>query len=311
MAITLTELVREFAQSAVALDNVCSSAGYDLLISDSDTTPDPDSSGEMSVPQTETVLIEGKPVQVPKSVLRDQAGLQAKTMKLSVSSDVNLEGRKIFYEDAPNAPVTGARETLCDFLVKRGSRDNGNHIGFDKKNSPLFGGAFHGTSSFTVNGVNHDVKTGMYVKSNERFVFRVAGNMNQDDLAGVQLHLRDPSDPNHDAVLKFDDANWLSGNNMGAIYWPNMSDLLWLGDIPQTEQFRVTVTAPVSIELEIEEELEPQGEYRSEVVVTFREGLMPNAAHLTLEVEFDRQGPSEGVALVNDRLNHSLSEQLT
>ena len=311
MAITLTELVREFAQSAVALDNVCSSAGYDLFIGDSDSAPDPDSSGSMSVPQIETVLIEGKPVQVPKATLRNQDGLQAKTMKLSVSSDVNLEGRKIFHEDASPPSAGSVWETVSDFLVKRGSRSNGNHIGFDKMATPNFGGAFNGTSDLTVNGTNHDIKAGYYVKTNERFVFRAAGSMVKSDFAGVQLRLRDPNDPDHDSVLEFDDANWDAGESMGSVYWPNKSDLLWIGDIPQTEQFRVTVTVPVNIELEIEGELEPQGEYRSEVVVTFREGLMPNAAHLKLEVEFDRQGPSEGVALVNDRLNHSLSEQLT
>ena len=313
MSISLTELVREFAQSAVALDRVCARAGHDLFLEDSDFVPDPNSAGHISVPQTETVMLNGSPIDVPTASLRDQHGLQAKTFKLSVASDVQLEGHRVYHEVEevePAGPQQQLYEPICTFGFQRGSRSNGSVVGFDVKVQPFFGGL---TSDPTVslNNASHVIAAVFYVNTNHRAVMRVAGNMSQQHFANARLRVRDITNSARDTTLVFNQGNWDNSETYGSMYWANASELAWLSDVALHGAVEVSILTPASVEEEIESELSEEGTYRSEVLVTFRENLLANSAHLTLEVEFERQDPSEGVALVNDRMNQNTSEQLS
>ena len=313
MPITLTELVREFAQSAVALDRVCARAGHDLFLEDSDFAPDPQSAGSVSVPQTETVMLNGSMVDVPKTSLRDQHGLQAKAFKLSVSSDVTLEGQRVYYDqsvESPPAVQESVYEAVCTFTFAKGSRSNGAVVGFDAKVDPHFG-QITSSSSLMIGEAEHEIAALFYVNINRRVVMRVHGTMKQSQFAGARLRLRDPSDSSRETTLAFDEGNWGSAEVYGSMYWVTSGQLNWLDEITAGGEVKVSIMQPVNIAAQIEADLSQQGSYRSEVVVTFREGLVANAAHLTLEVEFERQSPSEGVSLMNDRLNQDLATQLT
>ena len=310
MSITLTELIREVGQTAVALDRVCSRAGHDLFLEDSDFTPDPNSPGQMAVPQTQSMMLNGSAIDVPKASLRNQSGLQAKTMKLTVSSDVNLEGRQIhipYAQEEPEAqPQAPTYETVGSFTFRRGSRNNGAVAGFDVYGQQHFGGLLSDTS-VTVNNVQHVIAAIFYVNGNHRAVMEVSGSASHAHFANARIKITNPSNSTQTTTLNFNDGNW----NNGGVYWVEATSLSWLINLqPHNAPIDVEILALVDIASEIEDQLEPKGNYRSEVLVTFREGLIANSAHLTLEVEFERQDPSEGVALVNDRMNQDLSEQL-
>ena len=309
MPITLTELVREFAQSAVAMDDVCAKASHANFLEDCDATPDPEASGLLRVPQTERVKIsDDQKIDVPTATLHDQAGLQAKRLKLAVSSDVDLEGRQI--ETAGHAAET-VYDIADQFTFNPGS--SGVQHGVETKLNQKYGTV--DDSTLEMKGRTYTIAAIFYQGVKAQCVLRVMEIMRPQDWAGALLKLESTvpgtAGGEHVTTLHFDQANWDNGETTGAVHWVEQQQLAWMIEVAEAGgTVTVTIMQPVKVKEDIEAGLHPRHNYRSEVLVSFREGLSANHAKLTLEVEFERHECSEGVALMRDRMNQDLSHQL-
>ena len=304
MPITLTELVREIGQSAVALDEVCSRGAYDHFLHDFDNIPVSYESDGVNIPQTERVQIQGNDLEVTRPNLKKQGGLQAKRMRFGLSSDVDLEGRQL------QASTTLPADTLIESSLLRFTFTKAGVInvsGFDRKFGPTFGDADI-ERSVTIGPHTYRIDAVVYNRTNRRLIFRVQNLLYQEDFEGKKLKI---SAGDHEAILEFNQANYQAALNTGSIYWPGQQDVCeWIRNVENGNDVQVDILQLQPATEVVEQELETPKNYRSEVVVTFKEGLSENSAHLTLAVEFERQTPPEGIHKIEDKLNHDLANQL-
>ena len=221
-----------------------------------------------------------------------------------MSSDVDLEGRAI--HSADTLPADALIESpLLQFKFTKGSVSNVS--GFDRKFGPTFGNADL-QRSVTIEPHTYRVDAVVYNRTNRRLIFRVQNLLYQEDFEGKKLKI---SDGTNEALLEFNQANYQAALNTGSIYWPGQQEVCeWLRYVENGNEVQVDILQLQPASEVVEQELETPTNYRSEVVVTFKEGLSENSAHLTLAVEFERQTPPEGINKIEDKLNHDLANQL-
>ena len=303
MPITLTELVREFAQAAVAMDDVCAQAAHANFLDDCDHTPDPAGAGFVRVPQTERVKVgPEQQVDVPTATLHDQAGLQAKALRLSVSSDVDLEGRQIETDAETKRELV--YETVEEYAFHGGAK--GTRYGYETKLNVQYGEV--DDSTVEMNGHTYTIASIFYSLNKNQCVLRVAEMLEREDWEGALLKLESGENT---TTLHFDQANWNHADTTGSIHWVEQLQLKWLVAVSDAGgSVTVTIMRPIKVEQEITDELPDRHTHRSEVLVTFREGLSANSAKLTIAVEFERAECAEGVSLIRDRMNQDLSHKL-
>ena len=321
MPISLTELVREFAQAAVATDMVCRESEYASFMDDFDETLHAEDGCIVHRPQRERVQIGSGQVDLTRPNLKPQHGLAAKRLRMAVSSDVALEGVQVQSGTATAPAATDEAEAPAPqkFRFTKGHQGERHH-GFDATGSNPFTdpmGEAGDDAAFTLADVEHRVRAVRHYQNAaaERLIVRFGDAVPLAALAGWRVRIAQVGDEGADpppphSVLRFSEAN-VEGLHNGVVTWPHVC--AWLRGVDDGTEVEVSLLPPTSTTTPqaLADQLQ-QGlpHMQSRVMVAFKDGLSENAAHLDLEIEFERQPCCEGISKVNDRMNQDLGDAL-
>lgn len=301
MPITLTELVKDFSDAAVAMDQVCRASSMVSLIGECDHDED----NGYHMPSTEKIkLPDGREVEVPTAALKHHSGLQADKLTLSLTTDAILEGRTLSFK-APQEfyPIKGSE----------GEEGEGNRrVGFYITGSIQLGSLLT-DDGLIAREISHDLLGFLYYPTSGTVMLKCQAHTNFDLFAGIELTVCS-LDGEHRTILELDRAKRSTATVGGFVIWNvQPGDFDWLLDIPDGERFKLSFVDE-GHNREVERVLGIHSHKRDgtyfDVMVTFTDGLGETSSKLTLNAEFSRQPSPEGVALVNDRLNKEIRTKL-
>lgn len=308
MAISLTELVKDFADAAVALDQTTRDTSLESLVGEYVDWSESDD-GETSAFTPATVplqLSDGRTINIPTAALRPHDGLQASKLMLEMSTDAILEGRTL----ALRAPQ--------QFFPKKGTAGDVNasnrRVGFMTQGEHLVGG-LQTDQLIAAGNQEHNLIGFLFYPASGNVMVRCQAHTNFDLFHGVKLKVWKVGGELHETMeFEFDRCQRPAATVGGFVNWYVQSgDLDWLIELENGREFGLSFEDAGHnrmVEEVLGRQIHRRGGTHFDIMVTFTEGLRENASTLKLSAEFTRQPPPEGIALVNDKLNTEIGDSL-
>ena len=298
MPITLTELVSDFADAAVAMNHVCQVSSLRSLAGDQVCQ------NERFSPPSQPFLLGGQEVDIPIAALKNHNGLQADKLRMSLTTDALLEGRTLAF-DSPQEfqPIKGVS----------GDDDSAN-----RREGFLLSGPssyrFGNTSvqdTLTLHGNEYDIQAFIYGPNAEFVQIRFESETEAKSFIGLQLRVWNLDGP-ESVTLDLGDAE-RTGTTRCYLTWRSFDDMDWFRDLPEGSAFGLSFIDALHNQ-KVADALGRRdfrdGDTYFDILVTFTEGLGESASKLTLTAEFAHADAPEGVALLLDRLNRDIRAQL-
>ena len=306
MPITLVEVAKEIAQAAAAVDRHIDEAYRQrFLAAFADAEGD-----EGREPLAEKLRPNGRDVDVPRLTLVPQQLLDTQEVEISLSSDVELEGRQF------HLPQWGY------LRFRKGTSETGN-VGLNQRIDASYGR--YTSAQLTDQMLPLDGDTSLWP---DRIIYRP-----QDSSLFLGLHpgsapavlemLRDglvslqpvtEEDDIEATVLDCRDASaWAPSFRYGVLKVPEGA-LDWLQELPDNtivELGAYNAARERAIERLVGEQIDATvtpSVY--DIMVTLQQGLDPNAAHLEIRCKFVRREAPEGAGQVNDAMVQALTGKL-
>ena len=296
-SITLSELVADFADAAVALQEVSalsslrSFAGGDIQ------------AGKVFEPPTHTVRVGRGDVDVPIATLKNHHGMRPSKFTLSLSTDAILEGRSLSFRPAQNFQPTKGVSAAVDSQNRR--------EGF-LVDGPYQFGSLPINDKVVLNGVEYEFHAFIYGPNAGFVQLRFESETEVENLVGFDLRVWD-LDGTGETLLDLGHATLTGSGSRCYLTWREFGDMEWFSQIADGEAFGVSFTDALHNK-KVAEALGRRG-YREgetcfDIMVTFTDGLGENASQISMTAEFAHHNAPEGVEILIDRLNQDLRAKL-
>lgn len=308
MAISLVELVKDFADAAVALDQTTRNSSLAALVEE---YIDKAESDDGEVPALTPAVVhlqvsDGRVVGIPTAALRNLGSMQPKRFGLDLTTDAILKGRTL----AMKAPQ--------EFFPRKGTVGEPNasnrRVGFMIQGNHLVGGLQ--TEQLIVAGdESHNLIGFLYYPASGSVMIRCQAHTNYDLFHGMQLRAwKIDGNADQEVILEFDRCQRPSATVGGYVTWDIYSgELDWLVELDDNAEFGISFTDAAHnrmVEEVLGRRVHSSGGTHYDIMVTFTDGLGENTSQLKLSTEFIREPAPEGVERVNDKLNDEIRENL-
>ena len=296
MPITLTEVAKELAQTAVTVDEYIDEEYRMRVLRDFE-----DNDGTYE-PIMEKVTVGENTIQVPRFSLRQHSRLEAEEIDIKLESDVNLEGRRLV---APGPQM---------FSAIKGTNQSG-YVGYYLTGTNPWGGIPEDQQNKVFfRGFECNIMRVVYQPNHNKVLFALpVGFGHFDALAGGEMQIGGHGFAEAQRLkIKLDDyVNFAMSSSLFHYSVPEGA-LQWLVDLPNGGLFDIAFV-DVGLEKELEKEVGMELERNKtyfDIMVSLKAGLDPTAGHISINTKFVRKPAAEGVAQINDRVNRDLADGL-
>ena len=302
MPISLLQIAKEMGQAAVVVDHYIEEA-YRARVLENFTC---DSEGVYRPVTNRFQFEDARDVLIARLSMGKHTRLEPEEIKLSIESDVHLEGRQ--FTIPQRQPIR----------IEKGTGSNG-RLGLDLRSKPTVGSFAapddEAGTSWLLHGEAIPLQRVTYHPNGETLMVGFPGDFEHLRLLGnTQLDLGVPAQDvsarltlDCNSAFRWDDqGGWLA-------FKVPTSEMSWLAELVDGDTFEIALFDTGThreIENRIGSELAEQGTIY-DIMVTLNQGMEANAAKISLECSFRRREVTEGVAQVTDRLNRELAQQLT